>query len=183
MENTQIKPADLIIRKYVLTGISRIKVSKNSQLYDRIFQRYNTKEIEQIIEDYMTYKSNKVFPSVTDLKKFIAMQYNTDYKPETSSKAHKPTCVFSGGDEKDTFQKICQKAHAEGVCFIPYYHEQGVEFGNRNIIKNGKLYNRGYDWDDAIDNARKRNPSYFHQYPTANYLEQATIALICGEEW
>ena len=54
MENSKIKPADLIIRKYVLTGVSRVKVSKNSDLYDRVFEKYSQEEIEQIIKDYMT---------------------------------------------------------------------------------------------------------------------------------
>ena len=183
MENNQIKPVDLIIKKYVLTGISKIKVMKSAQLYNHIFEGYSEEETEQIIKDYMTYKSNKVYPSITDLKKFISAQYNVNYQEDTTYKNFKPHCVFSNINEKEEFQKICQKAHADGVYFIQFYNDQGIKFGNRNIVKDGKLYNRGYDWDDAVERARKRNPSYFHQYPTANYLEQATIASMCGEEW
>lgn len=183
MENIKTKPADLIIRKYVLTGTSRVRVTKNSQLYDKIFERYSDKEQEQIIQDYMEFKSNKVYPSIPDLKKFIATHYSTNYKTQKTNRSKKPFSMFIDRVEQEEFNGICRKAHIDGIIYIPYCQEQGLKFGNRNILRDGKLWDKYYDWDDAIDRAKKMNPSFFEKYPHANYLEQATIAWMSGQRW
>lgn len=180
--NINLFPVNLIMSEYRLTGISRVKIKSQAKLYADLFLTYSDDEIKAVINDYMVYKTNKVYPSVSNLKTFMNKFYNTEYKePQTPSNERRPKSCFKNQEENETFLQVLEEAHSKGLCFVPYFKAQGIPFGSKHTIKDGKLYNQIWDWEDAIENAKKYYPDHFYEYPTANFWEQATIARICGE--
>ena len=172
---------DEIIKLYRLTGQSRVKLQTQSELYERSLNGFTDEEKLQIIRDYATFKSNKNYPSIMDLKRFAF-----NYKKETSQlEEHKeelppPHCSFKKPELQELFLEVVKKAHISGVAFSPYAKSLGLKLGNRFFMKDGSLFNKIYLWEDKITEAKKQNPSWFEKFKDLDFIEQATLAVYCG---
>lgn len=170
-----------IIKLYRLTGQTRVKLQTQSELYENSLNGFTDEEKLQIVRDYATYKSNKNYPSIMDLKRFAF-----NYKKETSQlEEHKeelppPYCSFKKPELQELFLEVVRKAHISGIAYSPYADSLDLKFGNKIFVKDGKFYNKIYLWEEKITEAKEKNPSWFEKFKDLDLIEQATLTVYCG---
>lgn len=170
-----------IIKLYRLTGQTRVKLQTQSELYEKALNSFTDEDKLQIIRDYATFKSNKNYPSIMDLKRF-AFNYKNETERAGSQKQELPPphCVFKKQELQELFLKVVKKAHTAGIIYSPYADSLGLKFGNNFFLKDGKFYNKVYLWQEQIAEAKKINPSWFEKFKDLDFIEEATLAVYCG---
>lgn len=169
-----------IIKNYKLTGQTKVKIQGQAELYERLFNGFDEQEKIQIIQDYICYKSNKVYPSIMDLKKFITGYKNNSYVEEPKEQLPPPNCTFKKPELRELFIEVVKLAHIEGIAFSPYAESLGLKFGNKLKVENGRFVNKIYRWEEIINEAKETNKEYFKLFQNLDFIEEATLTKYCG---
>lgn len=155
------------------------------------FEQWAWEDIEYAIDYYYTRKSDKNYPKSVHILAILntnthdkrkkmpvdAGKYDRWYnQPSTNIK------VIS-----DAFLKVCRYAHERGVLNIPYFETEGITHGNDTYLvfedeqkKNPKIRYVRWDWDDAVEAAKKRFPDTFGKFKYLNKAELYTFAYKLG---
>lgn len=174
---------DEIIKLYKLTGSNRVKLQGQQQLYERVLYGFTDEQKLDILRDYMIQKSNKVYPSIPELRNFTQKykKHTFENKIQQNEVLPKPLCIFQKPELRDLFVEVIKQAHLKGVCFSPYAKSLGLKFGNSIYISNGRFRNKRDNFRLAINEAKQQNKDYFEKFKNKlDFMEEATLAKYCG---
>lgn len=157
-------------------------------IVDKIDQQldlWSWEDIEYAIDYFYTKKNDKNYPKVVQVcailnanrhekrSNFNAQRFFDEkgiVMPQTNIRAI-----------SDVFLTVCRLAHQKGIIYDEYCAlKEKIPYGNRMIVKDGKLYNLRWEWDDMVEYAKKRFPDVFRKFKNLTVMEEFAFAYKLG---
>ena len=159
---------------------------------NQTFEHWAWEDIEYAIDYYYTRKSDKNYPKSVHI--LAILNTNThDKRKKMPVGAQNDSGWYNHPTTKikvisDAFESVCRYAHKSGVANIPYFDlVENIPFGNDKYIryvdeekKDGRMWSLRWDWDDAIEEAKRRFPDTFGKFRNLTKLELYTFTYKLG---
>lgn len=156
------------------------------------FEQWSWEDIEYAIDYYYTRKSDKKYPKSVHI--LAILNTNThDKRQKMPVDARKYDGWYNQPSTRikvisDAFLKVCRYAHKIGVMNIPYFElVERIPFGNDKYIKylnddksKPRIWSIRWDWDDAVEEAKRRFPDTFGKFKNLSKAELYTFAYKLG---
>ena len=142
-------------------------------------------DIEYAIDFFYTKKSDRNYPKVVQVRAILnANRHDKRSNFNAQRDFYEKGVVIPSTKIRaisDVFLKVCRIAHKEGILYSDYFAlKEGLEFGNKTYIKDGRLYSKRYDWDDMLEDAKHRFPDTFGMFKNLTLMEQFAFAYKLG---
>lgn len=181
-----------ITELYTVEPEIRASMLEHIQVIDRQLGKWSWEDIEDAIDLFYTKKNDKKFPKVAQIRAIL----NTNKKDKA---------LFSARGERnddgwynlpstrikvisDVFLSVCRYAHKNGILNIPYFSVvENIQYGNDNYIKydspddkDGRVWHKKWDWDDAVLTAKERFPDTFKRFYALTKPEEYCLTCKLG---
>lgn len=150
----------------------------NSQLMAEELKYYSWEDIKWAVEMYYAKKNDKTYPKLSQITAILNANGKKGdiYTPEAIKR---PTTNLNA--IKTVFEDVCRKLFEHGIVFNDYFDRvEKLKFGNKNIIKDGRIWNREWDWEDGVELAKRNFPQEFMKFKKLGKYEEYAIAYKLG---
>lgn len=171
----------LIADMYSVSDKAKDRLQTNMDLLEKHLECYLWEDIKLAIEKYYTYKNDKTYPKLCQI---LAILDAGGKRIEAEEPLPDITAPYTSiRDLQGVFIKVCEKLHSDGIYFSEYFgKEKKIPFGNKNYVdKNtGKLLNKKWAWDDAVDVLKMNFPQEYNKFRRLTIIEKYAMAYKYG---
>lgn len=150
----------------------------NSQLMAEELKYYSWEDIKWAVELYYAKKNDKTYPKLSQITAIL----NANGKKGdvyTLEAIKRPTTRLNV--IRLVFEEVCRKLFEQGIVYNDYFAiVEKLEFGNKNVLKDGRIWNREYDWEDGVALAKQNFPQEFMKFKKLGKYEEYAIAYKLG---
>lgn len=159
---------------------------------EKELEEWSWEDIEYAIDFYYTKKSDKNYPRVVHIKAILNTNtHDKRQKLPVHARNDDGRCNPPSTKIKmiaDQFLKVCKYAHEVGVLNIPYFElVEKIPHGSDTYIRYSTpdktdpiIWRKRWDWDDAVEDAKKRFPDTFGMFRNLTKAEEYTFAYKLG---
>lgn len=150
----------------------------NSQLMAEELKYYTWEDIKWAVEMYYAKKNDKTYPKLSQITAILNANGKKGdiYTPEAIKR---PTTHLNA--IKLVYEDVCRKLFEQGIVYNDYFDiVERLKFGNKNILKDGRIWNREYDWEDGVALAKQNFPQEFLKFKKLGKYEEYAIAYKLG---
>lgn len=142
-------------------------------------------DIEYAIDFFYTKKSDRNYPKVVQVRAILnANRHDKRSNFNAQRDFYEKGVVMPSTKIRaisDVFLSVCRIAHKEGILCSDYFTlNEGLEFGNKTYVKDGRLCSKRWDWDDMLEDAKHRFPDTFGMFKNLTLMEQFAFAYKLG---
>lgn len=158
MENVQ-KYIKLIKSMYSIPKDKLALMDTNAALMAEELKYYTWDDIKHAVEIYYAKKNDKTYPKLAQITAILNV--NGKRRDLCQIEAKRPPQTNLRGI-KDIYLDVLRILHEQGVRYVDYFAD--LPFGNKSIIRNGKIWNKEWDWEDGVLLAKQNYPQEFAKY-------------------
>lgn len=150
----------------------------NSQLMAEELKYYSWEDIKWAVEMYYAKKNDKTYPKLSQITAILNANGKKGdiYTPEAIKR---PTTNLKA--IKLVYEDVCRKLFEQGIVYNDYFDiVERLKFGNKNVLKDGRIWNREYDWEDGVALAKQNFPQEFLKFKKLGKYEEYAIAYKLG---
>lgn len=150
----------------------------NSQLMAEELKYYSWEDIKWAVEMYYAKKNDKTYPKLSQITAILNANGKKGdiYTPEAIKR---PTTHLNA--IKLVYEDVCRKLFEQGIVFNDYFDRvEKLKFGNKSVFKNGRIWNREWDWEDGVELAKRNFPQEFMKFKKLGKYEEYAIAFKLG---
>ena len=177
---------------YNLDAKTKSSLLEVTDKINQTFEQWGWEDIEYAIDYYYTRKSDKNYPKSVHI--LAILNTNThDKRSKSPPDARKYDGWYNQPSTNikvisDAFLRVCRYAHKIGVLNIPYFElveripcgtDKYIKFLNDDKSK-PRIWSVRWDWDDAVEEAKRRFPDTFGKFRNLNKAELYTFAYKLG---
>ena len=173
-----IKYVELIADMYNLSDTIKDKILTNAQLVNEELKYYSWEDIKWAVEMYYAKKNDKTYPKLSQITAILNANGKKGdiYTPEAIKR---PTTHLNA--IKLVYEDVCRKLFEQGIVFNDYFDKvERLKFGNKSVFKNGRIWNREWDWEDGVELAKRNFPQEFMKFKKLGKYEEYAIAYKLG---
>lgn len=177
MENVE-KYINLIKSIYSIPAERISLMIKNQQLMAEELKYYSWDDIKWAVEIYYAKKNDKTYPKLSQITAILNANGKKGdiYTPEVIKR---PTTNLNA--IKLVYEDVCRKLFEQGIVFNDYFDRiEKLKFGNKSVLKNGRIWNREWDWEDGVELAKQNFPQEFLKFKKLGKYEEYAIAYKLG---
>lgn len=177
MENVE-KYINLIKSIYSIPAERISLMIKNQQLMAEELKYYSWEDIKWAVEMYYAKKNDKTYPKLSQITAILNANGKKGdiYTPEAIKR---PTTHLNA--IKLVYEDVCRKLFEQGIVYNDYFDiVERLKFGNKNVLKDGRIWNREWDWEDGVALAKQNFPQEFMKFKKLGKYEEYAIAYKLG---
>lgn len=177
MENVE-KYINLIKSIYSIPAERISLMIKNQQLMAEELKYYTWNDIKWAVEIYYAKKNDKTYPKLSQITAILNANGKRGdiYTPESIKRPSTGINMI-----KLVFEDVCRKLFEQGIVYNDYFDRiEGLKFGNRSILKDGRIWNREWDWEDGVALAKQNYPQEFLKFKKLSKYEEFALAYKLG---
>lgn len=177
MENVE-KYINLIKSIYSIPAERISLMIKNQQLMAEELKYYSWEDIKWAVEMYYAKKNDKTYPKLSQITAILNANGKKGdiYTPEAIKR---PTTNLNA--IKLVYEDVCRKLFEQGIVYNDYFDiVERLKFGNKNVLKDGRIWNREWDWEDGVALAKQNFPQEFMKFKKLGKYEEYAIAYKLG---
>lgn len=177
MENVE-KYIRLINNMFTIPKPRLESMRVNSQLMAEELKYYSWEDIKWAVEMYYAKKNDKTYPKLSQITAILNANGKKGdiYTPEAIKR---PTTNLKA--IKLVYEDVCRKLFEQGIVYNDYFDiVERLKFGNKNVLKDGRIWNREYDWEDGVALAKQNFPQEFLKFKKLGKYEEYAIAYKLG---
>ena len=174
------KYINLISEMYSLSDKIVDKISNNADLIDKELEHYIWDDVKFAIEKYYTYKNDKTYPKLCHI---LAILNTSGKRIEPQDPIPDIQPPYTNIREiQDIFMKVCEILHVDGIFCDDYFGKvKNLRQGNKTFItKDGKIWNKKWIWDDAVDRLKRNFPQEWNKFRHLTTTEKYALAYKLG---
>lgn len=155
------------------------KMKDNKELVEKELDNYLWDDIKWAIQKYYTHKSDKTFPKLCHI---IAILEATGKRLETFDPLPDIVEPHTGIREiQYIYMQVCEKLYADGIFYNEYFDKiKHIPYGNKIYIEDGKIKNKQWLWDDAVDTMYRNFPQEYNKFKHLSRVEKYVFAYKYG---
>lgn len=142
-------------------------------------------DIDYAIDVYYTKKSDRNYPKVVQVRAILNAnrhEKRSNFIGQSDFNEKGITTPYTNIRAiQDVFLTVCRLAHQKGILYDEFCAvKENIPYGNRMIVKDGKLYNLRWEWDDMVEYSKKRFPDVFGKFKNLTAMEEYAFAYKLG---
>ncbi len=173
------KYIDLLQQIWGLPKDVYTKMTNNSDLIEKEFDNYLWDDIKWAVQKYYTHKSDKTFPKICHIVAILEATGKRVAYEEPVEDIQKPTTNIRA--IQDVFMVVCQKLYMDGIFYNEWFDKcEHLPYGNKIYIKDEKIMNKQWIWDDAVSTFIRNYPQEYNKFKQLSLVEKYVFAYKYG---
>ena len=155
------------------------KMKKNQDLIEKELENYLSDDIKWAIQKYYTHKSDKTFPKLCHIIAILEATGKRVNSFDPLPDIQKPSTNILA--IQDAYIQVCKQLHLQGVFYSEYFDKcENIPYGNKMYVENGRLKNKQWLWDDAVDTLIRNFPQEYNKFKKLSIIEKYAFAYKYG---